>query len=243
MCHLLKAKASFAFRGHFKRGVCNDHTKGPVCGHNGVSYRSECEAWSEFALVDYPGECREVGLVTSSLGARCTSVKCAHLPFDICSGIVPPGACCPICGTGVRIVYSRKQIDRALYALGGKNMDVLTLRSVLQALAELIQVSQCHLSGYLTFETDIFISVEPLDKAPTFLQIEACAREADKIATLIATQSHRVTSDLRLSALTVATIVKDVTASSGAAAPQTLSMLSYLGLTLALIRFTHKIWR
>jgi reversion-inducing-cysteine-rich protein with kazal motifs len=238
MCHLLKTKATFAFRGHFKRGVCKD--QGTVCGFNGITYRTECESWSDFSLVDYAGQCREVGLVTSTLGARCSSIKCATLPSDICSGIVPPGACCPICGSALRIVYSRKQIDRALYALGGKNTEILTLTSVLQSLENLIQVSQCHLSGFLTFETDIFVSVETLERTPTFLQIETCAREAEKLATLISTQSHKITSDLSLSSLTVATIVKDATVSSAA---RNYLGLEYLCFFLVFIQFSYKIRR
>lgn len=42
LCHLVKAKATLAFPGR-----CIDTCrKIAVCGINGISYKSECEAWS-----------------------------------------------------------------------------------------------------------------------------------------------------------------------------------------------------
>lgn len=158
-------------------------------------------------MVDYLGECREVGLLTDTLGPRCATVKCKSLPSEHCQVIFPPGACCPICSASLRIVYSRKQIDRALYALKGKNMDALTLRSILRGLSRLIRLSHCRLYGFLTMETDLFVTVQSTEKEPSYIQIEACVRESEKIATLISSQSHRITSDLALSSLTVAHIM------------------------------------
>lgn len=106
----------------------------------------------------------------------------------------------------MRIIYSRKQIDRALFVLKGKNLELLTLRGILRALETLIRVSQCRLSGFLTIESDIFVLVHTTGDRITSIQHEACVREAEKIATLIDTQSHRITSDLSLSALTVANV-------------------------------------
>lgn len=122
--------------------------------------------------------------------------------------IIPPGACCPVCGTAIRIIYSRKQIDRVLFALNGKNTEIATLKGILIALDNLIHVSHCRLSGFLTIETDIFVIVHTFGAGLSRLHHEACSREAEKIATLIDTQSHRITSDLALSALTVANVVQ-----------------------------------
>lgn len=167
--------------------------------------------------MDYAGECREVGLLSDMMGPRCTTVKCSKLPNEHCQPIYPPGACCPICAGAIRIVYSRKQIDRALYALKGRHQELVTLRGVLQSLSGLVRVSQCRLAGFLTMETDIFVTVQSTAREPSFVQIEACAREADKIATLIGTQSHRVTSDLALSSLTVANSVPTSTVNDASA--------------------------
>lgn len=147
-------------------------------------------------------------MLSNTLGHRCSSVECESVLNEHCIKIIPPGSCCPICSGAFRIVFSRKQIDRALYALKGKNTDALTLRAILQALEELIRVSQCRLSGYLTIETDIFVTVQSTIRSPTFVQIEACQREAEKISTLISMQSHRITSNLALSSLTVAHVIQ-----------------------------------
>lgn len=158
--------------------------------------------------MDYPGDCREVGVLVESLGQRCKTVHCAPLPSEQCPIIYPPGSCCPVCGGSIRIVYSRKQIDRALYALKGRHLELVTLRGVLRALAGLVQLSHCRLAGFLTMETDLFVTVQSVGvESSSIVQSEACSREAEKIATLIGTQSHRVTSDLALSALTVANVV------------------------------------
>lgn len=42
VCHLAKASATLAYTGR-----CIDSCrKTPVCGINGISYKTECEAWS-----------------------------------------------------------------------------------------------------------------------------------------------------------------------------------------------------
>lgn len=210
----------------FNDNICKN--SGLVCGIDGVTYKSECEALSgsyfsnkqfklninnfkitEFSLMDYQGACQNVGTVNEdSYAKKCSQVKCAIELPDNCLGIVPPGACCPICAGVFRVVFSRKQIDRALYALRGKNTESLTLKAILKSLQNLVQVSQCYLAGFLTFETDIFVAIHSIHKKPTAIQVETCKREAEKIANLIAAKSHYFTSDLGLSALTVATLVE-----------------------------------
>lgn len=85
---------------------------------------------------------------------------------------------------------------------------MLTLKGILRSLDNLIQVAHCRLSGYLTIEGDIFVIVHTTEKNVSELQHEACVREAEKIATLIDTQSHKITSNIALSALTVANVVR-----------------------------------
>lgn len=149
------------------------------------------------------------------MGSRCSRIKCETLPTDKCSRIIPPGACCPICGGGIRIMYSRKQIDRALYALKTKNSELVTLKAILRSLGKIIKTSRCRLSGYLTIETDLFVAVEPIDHAISDILIEVCLREAEKITTLIATQNHRISTDLALSALTMAKMIPASAESNG----------------------------
>uniref|UniRef100_A0A1I8Q6R9 Reversion-inducing cysteine-rich protein with Kazal motifs n=2 Tax=Stomoxys calcitrans TaxID=35570 RepID=A0A1I8Q6R9_STOCA len=204
-CDLLNTKSSFSHWGSCNRG-CS--WKGPVCGINGVNYPHECAAWSNYILVDYKGRCREVGLLSHDLERkRCRSVKCPDLPSPYCQAITPPGACCPLCASAFRIMYSRKQIDRALYALRGQHKDLLTLHSVLHELDSLIQVTECQLTGFLTMEVGIFVAIVPRASTPTRMQIEACIREAEKLSALITAQSHKITTNLILSGLTMSTML------------------------------------
>ncbi|KAI4456345.1 serine protease inhibitor [Holotrichia oblita] len=203
-CFLAHSNKKLAYRGPCLKNCENNWE---VCGINGRTYASECAAWSDYTSVDYRGPCIAVGLITDKKKNQCPGIKCKPLPDPNCLGFTPPGACCPICGGTLRLLYSRKQIDRALYVLHNKDTYSLTLKAMLQALARTIQVSQCALRGYLTVEMDIFVIVETTEKKPSQLQLEACIREAEKIASLVNTQSPRVVSELSLSSLVLATPV------------------------------------
>lgn len=210
-CLLAHNNGKLAYRGPCLR---NCRYKGEVCGINGKTYISECAALADYISVDYEGPCVTVGLITDTKTVLCENVVCKKLPDPNCMGFTPPGACCPICGGAVRLLYSRKQIDRALYALGDKSVYPLTLKAMLMSLDRQIQVAQCDLRGYLTVEQDIFIIVQTRLKYPSDLQLEACIREAEKIASLINRQSPRVVSELSLSSLTRAIVVHTQTSGS-----------------------------
>lgn len=157
--------------------------------------------------MDYEGPCIAVGLISDTKNQQCSFVKCRPLPDPDCLGITPPGACCPVCSGAMRLLYSKKQIDRALYALSEKDTYPLTLKAVLHALDRQVHVAQCSLRGYLTIEDDIFVLIETTEIYPSELQLEACLRETEKIASLVNRQSPRVVSELSLSSLTAATVV------------------------------------
>ncbi|XP_052861672.1 reversion-inducing cysteine-rich protein with Kazal motifs [Anopheles cruzii] len=207
LCALVLERATFAYQEKYRKHCETSRRRNQVCGVNGITYRSECEAWSDYSTVDYNGPCQEVGLISAELEAKCSTIKCPKRKSYTCNPVLPPGACCPVCGTGLRIVYSRKQIDRGLYALKGQSTEYLTLKSILRSLEALLQTVECRLSGQLTFENDLYVIVEPLGKSPTKLQAQICAREAERLVTLVRTQSHRITSELNLSALTMASLV------------------------------------
>lgn len=207
-------RASYAYQEKYRKVCETSRRRSQVCGVNGVTYRSECEAWSDYSTVDYNGPCQEVGLISPTLDARCSSIKCPRRKLTNCNPVLPPGACCPVCGTALRIVYSRKQIDRGLYALKGQSTEYLTLKSILRSLEALLQTVECRLSGQLTFENDLYVVLETLSRNPSRLQTEICAREAERLVTLVRTQSHRITSELNLSALTVATLVTEPSGAS-----------------------------
>lgn len=158
-------------------------------------------------MVDYLGNCKAVGLIDTE-NSHCHNVKCPKSLPPHCLGVIPTGACCPICGGAIRIIYSRKQIDRGIYALKNSNLDTLTLRSLLRSLQRLVKVSSCYLSGFLTFENDIMVIVYSIHKNPSLTEVEVCQQEAIKIANLITIKSHHFTSDLGLSSFIVANYVK-----------------------------------
>nr|XP_022911269.1 reversion-inducing cysteine-rich protein with Kazal motifs [Onthophagus taurus] len=207
ICHLAHSNKKFAYNGPCLQN-CN--YKGTVCAINGRTYISECAAHADFASVDYPGPCLAVGTITDKKQKQCThpDIECKQLSDPNCLGFTPPGACCPICGGAIRLLYSRKQIDRALYGLQGEN-DIypLTLKALLQALERQVQVAQCALRGYLTVEMDIFVIIETTVLKPSELQMETCVREAEKLVNLVNTRSPRLVSELSLSSLVLATPV------------------------------------
>lgn len=178
---------------------------GEVCGQNGVTYSSECAAWAEFVSVDYQGPCLAVGYISNTMEPKCQfdRIACPPLKKYNCQGYTAPGACCPKCGGALRIFYSKKQIDRALYATN-ISATVVNLHNVLQSLERHVKIAECVLRGYLTIETEIFVSVETTVEHPTDLQLSVCVMEAEKIADLINHESALLTSDLGLSALVYA---------------------------------------
>lgn len=150
-----------------------------------------------------------------------------------CLGIVPTGACCPVCAGALKIIYSRKQIDRGIYALKNMDLEALTLRSIMKSLQQLIKVSSCYLSGFLTFEADIMVLVYNIDKNPHGDQVAVCQKEAIKIANLISTKSHHFTSNLGLSSFILATYVKPTVSSSNVVFPTLFIMLTCLTFLLS----------
>ncbi|XP_050297871.1 reversion-inducing cysteine-rich protein with Kazal motifs [Anthonomus grandis grandis] len=212
-CLLAHHNAKLAYRGPCLK---NCRSRGHVCGINGRTYSSECAAHADMISVDYDGPCLSIGLMTKTKSKQCPNVKCPHLPDDNCLGLTPPGACCPLCGGALRLLYSRKQIDRALYALQNKSTEAVNLRSFLKGLDRQIQVAQCTIRGYVTVESDVFVVVQSTERSPSSLQLEACVREAEKLGSLVNSKSPRIASELSLSSLTVATSVHtDVTTSGG----------------------------
>lgn len=109
LCSLVHSGAKLAYRGACLRG-CS--LRGPVCGVNGEVYANECAAWAEMTVVDYPGACVAVGLISDEAATRCgDAVRCPDLAAENCVGATPPGACCPVCGGAARLFYSRKQVN------------------------------------------------------------------------------------------------------------------------------------
>ncbi|XP_033230476.1 reversion-inducing cysteine-rich protein with Kazal motifs isoform X2 [Belonocnema kinseyi] len=108
LCSLIKAEKKLGYRGPCMK-ECNIHE--PVCSTNGESYPNECAALADRTIVDYFGPCVAVGLTNDIAKLRCIStVTCPELDIPYCTGVTPPGACCPVCGGASRLYYSRKQV-------------------------------------------------------------------------------------------------------------------------------------
>lgn len=88
-------------------------------------------------------------------------------------------------------------------------VNALSTKSVIGALDRHVQVAECAARGYLTMYQDLLVLVEPTVENPTALQLEACVREAEKLATMLKTLSPRVTADLSLSTLLSAKLVHE----------------------------------
>nr|CAD7455214.1 unnamed protein product [Timema tahoe] len=192
MCYLVRYGKTLAYRGPC---LVNCESKGTVCGINGETYTSECAAFAARVSVDYSGPCMALGLIGDQAVPQCGDViVCPPLLRPGCLGVTPPGACCPICGGALRFLYSQKQVDRALYILRGNTLSALTVHAVLTALERQVQVAECAVRGYLTVETDLFVLVQPVGstRPPSDVQLEACIREAEKLANLVRGSSPRV---------------------------------------------------
>ncbi|XP_030571059.1 reversion-inducing cysteine-rich protein with Kazal motifs isoform X1 [Drosophila novamexicana] len=240
-CSLLQTNSQLAYWGACRPEHDTGNELSPVCGINGVTYRSRSAALSEFVHVDYVGRCREVGLLVSDMGRRCRTVQCPSPVSKHCHHIVPPGACCPMCGgAAFRIIYSRKQLDRAYYALRGQQSSLLTLRGILQELDHLVQVSDCQLTGFLTMEVGIFVALVPRGR-PTLLQLKVCEAEAEKISSLISSQSPRITTNLALSSLSVSHMLEPTMNGAALVSPHGFAILAIGLLSLAHLRIGRNI--
>lgn len=132
------------------------------------------------------------------------------------------------------LISSQKQVDRALYALRGGTMSTLRVRAVLSALQRQVQVAQCVVRGHLTLEQDLMVLLLPTRSSPSQIQLDACVREAEKLATLISNSSPRIVSELSLSPLIAAHVVHTEIVNS--AVSHSLSLSCVVALLVTLLR-------
>ncbi|XP_046674176.1 reversion-inducing cysteine-rich protein with Kazal motifs-like [Homalodisca vitripennis] len=215
-CYLVRYGKTLAYHGPCLSGC---RRTGVVCGIDGNTYSSECAAVARNVLVDYPGPCLAVGLIDTQAKQQCSSpVICPPLASPGCLGVTPPGACCPVCAGAIRVLYSQKQVDRALYALKSTQaIRALTLQAVLRALDRHVTVAECTVRGHLTVELDILVLVVPVRPAPSLLQLQACVSEAEKLSNLVRLASPKLVSELSVGTLTAARVVHNVVVSGGKA--------------------------
>ncbi|XP_061569070.1 reversion-inducing cysteine-rich protein with Kazal motifs [Cololabis saira] len=195
MCHLQQAGKVLAYMGHCQE-ACRKPRK--VCCHNGETYNTVCEAFSDRVAVDYEGPCRAVGAVAAlPPDSACALVSCPPITTPGCRPVTPPGACCPICASMLQILWSKKQMNT--FSKLNKNQPV-TIRDILQILRLHISVPQCDVFGYLSMDHQLVVLIAPVEQEPTPLQVEACSKEAEKIDSLINYASPTLFSHVPLSA-------------------------------------------
>uniref|UniRef100_A0AAY5EEX4 Reversion-inducing cysteine-rich protein with Kazal motifs n=1 Tax=Electrophorus electricus TaxID=8005 RepID=A0AAY5EEX4_ELEEL len=236
LCLLYQRSKTLAYMGH-----CQDACRVPreVCGHNGETYRTVCEAFSDRVAVDYQGRCHAVGTVSEvTADSGCNAVPCPPLSAEGCNPVTPPGACCPVCAGMLQILWNKQQMN--VFAKLNRNQP-LTVHDILSTLRLHISVPQCDVFGYLSIDSEIVILIIPVDLQPTSLQIEACSKEAEKIDSLINSGSPTLVSHVPLSAFLVSEL--KLSTVSSAASPDTPSLSFTLCLFLAtLLSFTGAPW-
>uniref|UniRef100_A0A3B3S1T2 Reversion-inducing cysteine-rich protein with Kazal motifs n=1 Tax=Paramormyrops kingsleyae TaxID=1676925 RepID=A0A3B3S1T2_9TELE len=169
----------------------------PVCGHNGETYGTVCEAYSNRVAVDYAGPCHAVGTVSEYSGeSGCDAVLCPPLSSRGCQPVTPPGQWSHQCGHDADAV-SAFQLNRNR---------PMTLHDVLRILRLHVSVPQCDIFGYLSIDSAIVVLIVPVDYQPTSLQIEACNKEAEKIDSLINFGSPTLVSRVPLSAFVMSEV-------------------------------------
>ncbi|XP_036117740.1 reversion-inducing cysteine-rich protein with Kazal motifs [Molossus molossus] len=221
------------------KGPCQSFCRAmePVCGHNGETYSSVCAAYSDRVAVDYYGPCQAVGVLSEhSSVTECAAVKCPALSAAECKPIIPPGACCPLCAGMLRVLFDKERLDTIAKVTNKKPVTVL---DILQKIRMHVSVPQCDVFGYFSIESEIVILIIPVDHYPKVLQIEACNREAEKIESLINSDSPTLASHVPLSALIISQVqVSSSVPSTGiwARPPWPSCLLLSLGLTL------HAVW-
>uniref|UniRef100_A0A665VUH4 Reversion-inducing cysteine-rich protein with Kazal motifs n=1 Tax=Echeneis naucrates TaxID=173247 RepID=A0A665VUH4_ECHNA len=230
LCHLQQAGKTLAYMGH-----CQDACRKPqqVCGHNGETYNTVCDAFSDRVAVDYEGSCHAVGAVSDvSPDSACSLISCPPLSTPGCHPVTPPGACCPICASMLQILWNKEQMNT--FSKLNKNRPV-TVHDVLRILRLHVSVPQCDVFGYLSIDHELVVLIAPVDQQPTPLQIEACSKEAEKIDSLINYASPTLVSQVPLSAFLTSEIKTSSIHSTGGAptSPLTPGLYLLLGVLIA----------
>uniref|UniRef100_A0A8C1V7I1 Reversion-inducing cysteine-rich protein with Kazal motifs n=1 Tax=Cyprinus carpio TaxID=7962 RepID=A0A8C1V7I1_CYPCA len=218
LCLLFQRSKSLAYMGH-----CQDACRRPreVCGHNGETYSTVCEAFSDRVAVDYQGRCHAVGVMSElASDSGCNAVPCPPLSSHACNPVTPPGACCPVCAGMLQILWNKAQMNS--FAKLNRNQPV-TVHDILKILRLHISVPQCDIFGYLSIDSELIFLIVPVDQQPTPLQIEACSKEAEKIDSLINSASPTLGAHVPLAAF-LHSEVKLSTISSAALTPLSLSL-------------------
>ncbi|UYV75058.1 RECK [Cordylochernes scorpioides] len=222
-------------------GKCMQHCRnnGPVCGHNGETYASECAAWAERVSVDYGGSCVTVGSTDGTASSRCNGVKCLPLTSVHCPRVFPPGACCPICGAVLLLLPNLAAADSAVDVL--RENSPVVVQTIAEALRTKVTVSDCDVYAHLSLESDVVVTVACVADRPTKLQVQACLREADKLRVMVESRSPHLTAELPLSFLVSAVAVEPASKASALFFSWPALLISALLALMLFVPFLHRL--
>uniref|UniRef100_A0A8C5ME93 Reversion-inducing cysteine-rich protein with Kazal motifs n=1 Tax=Leptobrachium leishanense TaxID=445787 RepID=A0A8C5ME93_9ANUR len=215
------------------KGSCQHFCKSvePVCGQNGETYSSVCSAYSDRVAVDYYGSCKDVSIFSHhSLHTECSSVKCPRIPVEGYNLVTPPGACCPLCAGVLRILFDKDKLDIFAKAT---SKNPITVLDILQKIRLHVSVPQCDVFGYLSMESELVVLIIPVDNQPKAIQIDACIKEAEKINSLINSDSPTLASQVPLSALITSEV--EVSSPLRSDSKRMIASLCYLYLCVAMM--------
>lgn len=161
----------------------------------------------------------------------CSSSECTKM-------VSVTGACCPLCAGMLRVLFDKEKLDTIAKVTNKKPITVL---EILQKIRMHVSVPQCDVFGYLSIESEIVILIIPVDHYPKALQIEACNKEAEKIESLINSDSPTLASHVPLSALIISQVQVASSLPSSAAVGRlppvhSLPLFLSLGLTVHLLQ-------
>ncbi|XP_077516029.1 reversion-inducing-cysteine-rich protein with kazal motifs [Amblyomma americanum] len=192
------------------RGPCElgCRSKGPVCGLDGETYVSECAAWSQRVLVDYRGPC-----LHRRKPDQCGRVRCPPLPSGGCPVKRLPGACCPVCGWGLRLVLDRPWRDN-----GSDEEAERPLSALLWWLRAQLSSTQCDLFGHLDSALPGFLTllVMPTSRPASWT---LCRAEAQRLDALVRVRSPALFSLVPMEAVAGSAGLLDQTPEPTSSAP------------------------
>ncbi|XP_028406516.1 reversion-inducing cysteine-rich protein with Kazal motifs-like [Dendronephthya gigantea] len=195
-CEVQKNEKEVAYSGKCKPS-CGPGKK-VVCGVDGQTYGSMCALNYAHMLLDYEGPCKTVGKYgNEDPTVRCAYITCPQLNPPNCDGVTPPGACCEVCATQLTVLFDETEVSNTNKIV--MDNQAITQEQVVARVRRHISMSQCDVFGFYNTENDFILLVRAITEKPTTLQFLICIKEAQKIETLINTQSAIFTSDEILS--------------------------------------------
>lgn len=210
--------SSLAYRGSCERAC---RPGGTVCGLDGETHTSECAARAQRVLVDYRGHCLH------RRPEDCDRVLCP-LPMG---GACPlpllrlPSACCPVCGSGLRLALGQPWAEGDEYPLS----------ELLWWLRAQLSSPECDLFGHLdpALPSFLVVLVVPTTR-PTLWAL--CRAEAQRLDALVRGRSAALFSLLPMAAVTgSAGLLEEELASSSAQRSAGMCSVCLLQLLLVLI--------